>query len=313
MILVTGATGFVGRALVPWLAARGFAVRAASRKPLDAIPGVESIAVGDLGPDTDWSEALRGVKGVVHLAGLAHVLDPTRASDPTPYMRANFEGTVHLAREAAARGARQFVFMSSVKVHGSDTNGRVLSERDVPQPDEPYGESKWLAEQGLAGMDGLDPVILRPTLVYGPGVQANFLRLLDWTARGKLIPLGRLRNRRSFVGLGNLCAAVEACLRHRQAPGHTFMVSDGEDLSTPDLVRRMAKALGREARLVDVPPALLGFAARLAGRDADWQRLAGDLAVSSEKLRVQLQFKPPHSFDEGLAETVAWYRETHRA
>jgi nucleoside-diphosphate-sugar epimerase len=310
MILVTGASGFVGRALVPYLAGQGLAVRAASRSGVPAADNAEPVLVDDLGPDTDWSQALRGIRSVVHLAGLAHVLDPSRAHDSAPYMRANLEGTLRLATAAAERGIRRFVFLSSVKVHGSKTSGRIFSERDAPQPDDPYGESKWLAEQGLAEMEGLDSVILRPPLVYGPGVKANFLRLLDWTARGVPLPLGGIHNRRSFVGIGNLCAAIGQCVRHPDAPGHTFMVSDGEDLSTPQLIRRMAKALGTKARLLDMPPGLLGFAAKVMGRGEDWERLAGDLAVTSEKLRVQLQFKPPYSLDEGLAETAAWYRAT---
>lgn len=307
MILVTGASGFVGRSLMSHIRHLGLPVRGVIRGT--GAPGNRDyVSIADIGPNTDWAWALEGVTAVVHLAGIAHSQAHRAMGLGAEHMRVNHEGTLQLARAARAAGARRFVFLSSVKVYGSNTNGRTLSEADRPLPDDAYGRSKWLAEQGLAQIEGLESVILRPPLIYGPGVKANFLRLLDLTARGVPLPLGCVRNRRSLLGVRNLCTAIDICLRSPRAAGETFLLSDGEDLSTPEIIRRIASSLGRKPRLVRAPPGLIGALAWAVGRNADWQRLAADLAVSSEKAFRDLGFTPPYSFDEELDATVAWYR-----
>jgi nucleoside-diphosphate-sugar epimerase len=319
MILVTGAGGFVGRSLIPYFTAQGRAVRIASRVPLaSAIPGVQAVPVGDIGPATDWSRAIDGVAGVVHLAGLAHVLDRARSGDDAQYMRVNTEGTARLAEAAASAGVARFVFISSARVHGPARTGQVFSEADAPAPDDPYSRSKWAAEQRLRevaqrGGTAFAPVILRPPLVYGPGVGANFERLLRWAASGFPLPLAAIENRRSLVSVRNLCAAITVCLDHAQSPGNTFLVSDGEDVSTPALITRMGRALGTTPRLVAAPVSMLAVGARVVGRAADFNRLAADMAVDSRAIRRTLGFVPPQTLDAGLAEVAQWYREGRAA
>lgn len=312
MILVTGASGFVGRRYIARLAAAGRPVAAALRARGADLPAEVSVRViGGIGASTDWSGALRGVGTVVHCAGLAHVLDRERAADAEPYFEVNERGSATLARAAAAAGVKRLVFLSSTKVHGDATGRRVIGESDAPAPGDPYGASKWRAELALsdiAARTGLELVILRPPLVYGPGVKANFARLVDWIDRGVPLPLGAIRNRRSLVSIENLCAAIDCALVHPRAPGGTFIVTDGEDVSTPELIRRLARALDTRARLIAVPPLLLRLAATLAGRGADYERLAGDAAFSSRRLREQLGFSPPQSLDDGLRELARAYR-----
>ena len=269
-VLVTGANGFIGQALCPLLAARGMAVRPAPRRVERA--------------------ALEGCDAVVHLAGAAHARFP-----PGVLEEANVELTASWARGAAAAGVRRFVFMSSAKVFGESSRERPFDEADPPRPGDAYAASKWRAEQALAAQAGLDVAVLRPPLVYGPGVKANFLRLLQWVERGWPLPLARVRNRRSLVYVGSVAAAIAACLEHPRAAGRTFVVEDGA-LSTPDLVRAMALALGRPARLFPFPAALID------------RRLAASFEVSGARLRAELGWRPAGDLAEGLRATAAWYR-----
>lgn len=314
-MLVTGASGFVGAALLPALRARGHAVRAAARREIGC-DADEQVRVGDLGPETDWREALAGVDAVVHLAARVHVMHDTSTDPLAEFRRSNVEGTAALARAAAASGAKRLVFVSSIKVNGEATDGRPFTERDAPDPKDPYGQSKAEAEKALAGVageTGLEVVVLRPPLVYGPGVRANFLRLLRLADRGVPLPFGAVDNRRSMVFVGNLADAIVRCVEHPAAAGRTFLVSDGEDLSTADLIRRLARALGKRASLVPVPPALMRTAARLLGRGAEADRLLGSLRIDSSALRESLGWRPPFTVDEGLAATAAWYRSSSAA
>jgi nucleoside-diphosphate-sugar epimerase len=309
-ILITGAGGFVGRALCAALRQEQFTAIAALRR----IPGgtglAQEIAVGDLGPDTDWHAALRGVSCVVHLAARTHVLND-RCPDPlAEYRRINVAATEHLARQAARSGVCRFVFLSSVKVNGESTTSRPFSEHDEPRPEDAYGISKREAEDALRAIcseTGMEIVILRPPLVYGPGVKGNFLQLLKAVARGLPLPLALIDNRRSLVYVGNLVDAIIACIREPAAAGRTFLVSDGEDLSTPEMIRRLARAMDRSPRLLPCPPALLALAARLLGREAAFRRLSGSLAVDSSLLRETLGWQPRYSVNQGLSETVQWY------
>jgi nucleoside-diphosphate-sugar epimerase len=310
--LVTGATGFVGRALVRRLLADGRAVRAAVRRAPEALPaGAETVTVDDIGPGTDWRAALDGVDAIVHLAARAHVLRDSSADAHAHYRAVNSLGALRLAEDAAAAGVRRFVFLSSARVHGDRTTGAPFTESSPLLAEDPYGRSKADAERGLAALGAaghLDPVILRPPLVYGPGARGNFARLVALVARGVPLPLGAVRNRRSLIFVDNLADAIVRSLDHPAAAGETFMVSDGEDLSTPELVRRIARALGKPARLVPVPPALLRLGGTLAGRSDDVARLLDDLVVDSSKIRALLGWSPVVRLNEGLDQTAAWYR-----
>ncbi len=253
---------------------------------------------------------LSRVDAIVHLAARVHVMNDT-ASDPlTEFRRVNVDGTLNLARQAAAAGVRRFVFVSSVKVNGEETlPGKPFSAADAPAPVDPYGISKFEAERGLlqlASETGLEVVIVRPPLVYGPGVKANFEKMVRWLAKGMPLPLGGVHaNRRSLIGLDNLVDLLTVCLRHPAAAGHVFMASDGEDLSTTDLLRRLGKAMHRPARLVPVPPALLELGGRLLGREDVVRRLTGSLQVDIGKTRQVLGWEPPVAVDEGLQRVCA--------
>ncbi len=307
-ILVTGATGFVGRALVRRLVADRRAVRAVVRRGPEALPaGAETVTVDDIGPDTDWRVALAGIGAVVHLAARAHVLRDSSADAYAAYRAVNTLGALRLAEAAAAAGIRRFVFLSSARVLGDRTTGAPFTDASPLAAEDPYGRSKADAERGLAALGGrsaLEPVILRPPLVYGPGAGGNFARLVALVARGVPLPLGAVRNRRSLLYVGNLVDAIVRALEHPAAAGETFMVSDGEDLSTPELVRRIARALGKPARLVPVPPALLRLGGTLAGRSDDVARLVDDLVVDSSRIRARLDWTSPCRLGEGLDRSV---------
>lgn len=306
-VLVTGADGFVGAALTRRLVERGAGrVRAAVRRnAAPERPGIERTFVGDIGPDTNWDAALTGVDAVVHLAAKVHSLKDARSAQAADeYRRVNTAGTIRLAERAAALGVRRFVFLSSVKVNGDE--GR-FSEDDAPAPGDAYAVSKHEAEvalRELAARTGLQVVIIRPPLVYGPGVKANFRSLIRAVSRGVPLPFGLVRNRRSLVAVDNLADFIGACLEHPSAPGQTFLVSDGEDVSTADLIRRIGIALGRPARLVPVPAGILIAGAAALGRREVSQRLVGSLQVDISKARQRLGWAPPIGLDEGLRRTV---------
>ncbi len=305
MILVTGANGFVGNALCNTLRMAGLPVRAAVRDPFKQLTGVESVIVESIDATIDWAAALNGVQSIVHLAARVHVMDE-RAADPLDeFRRTNVDGTVNLARQAAAAGVKRFVFLSSIKVNGESTQpGCSFSADDPPAPEDPYGISKHEAELALrrvAEQTGMEVVVIRPPLVYGPGVKANFAAMMRWLARGVPLPLAAVTdNRRSLVALDNLVDLIVTCLNHPAAANQTFLVSDGEDLSTADLLKRMGLALGKPARLFFVPPGLLRFGAAMVNKPGIYQRLCGSLQVDISKTRQLLDWKPPLTVDEGL-------------
>lgn len=310
MILVTGATGFVGSALIARLARDGLEVRAAVRRMDVPMPkGVSAIQVDDLSADTNWGEALKGVEVVVHAAARVHVMSDTAADPLAEFRRANVQGTLALMRQAAAAGVRRLVFISSIKVNGEESRpGSAFHADDGPVPVDPYGISKMEAELGLMALaqeTSVDVVIIRPPLVYGPGVKANFRSMMRWLGRGVPLPLGAINNnRRSLVMLDNLVDLIVTCIHHPAAANQVFLVSDGEDISTTQLLQRMAKALGASPHLFPVPVGILAGAARLLGRADMVQRLCGSLQVDISKTQSLLNWRPPVEMDDGLRRTA---------
>ena len=305
-VLVTGATGFVGTAMVERLVRDGrYVTRAAVRRADNlAVPNVE-VEMGDLAPGTNWTPALADVTAVVHLAARVHIMRETDANPIDAFRRTNVVGTLELARQAADSGVKRFVYLSSIKVNGESGT---YTESDSPRPEDAYGISKLEAEEGLrelAARTGMAVVIVRPPLVYGPGVRANFRALTKAIGSGIPLPLGAIHNRRSLIGLDNLVDFILRCVEHPDAANETFMVSDGEDLSTTTLVRRLAHAMGRPARLIPVPVPLLMAAATLLGRRDVARRLVGTLCVDITKARQRLGWVPPISMDEELRRTAA--------
>lgn len=307
-VLVTGANGFVGAALRERLSRDKVSCRGAVRQEAGC-PGRHDVVVGEIGADTDWTAALQGAQEVVHLAARVHVM-AERSTDPlAEFRRVNVAGTLNLARQAAAAGVSRFIFLSSVKVNGEATHhGQAFSATDVPAPEDPYGLSKLEAEQGLrqiAVQSGLELVIIRPPLIYGPGVKANFERMMRWVARGLPLPFGAVtENRRSLVALDNLVDLVCVCLTHPAALGQTFMVSDGNDLSTAGMLQHLGAAMGRRANLFPFPPFLLELGAAMVGRQMLAQRLLGSLQVDSKPTRERLGWNPPLSVEQAFTKTV---------
>lgn len=308
-VLVTGASGFVGRALCMSLVTGGFAVRGTKRAENGSLSGVQEVIVADMDGGTDWRTALVGCEVVVHLAARVHVMQETTTDPLAEFRRVNVQGTINLARQAAAAGVRRFVYSSSIKVNGESTQpGLRFKPDDAPAPMDAYGVSKMEAEQGLrniASQTGMEFVIIRPPLVYGLGVKANFAALMHAVQRGWILPLGAVHNQRSLVALDNLVDFIVTCLTHSQAANQTFLVSDGHDLSIIELIRGMARAAGVPARLLPVPAWALQVGANLMGKGDAVQRLCGNLQVDICKAHTLLGWTPPISVDEGLRRTVS--------
>jgi nucleoside-diphosphate-sugar epimerase len=311
-VLLTGATGFIGQGLLDCLARKGgFAVRALTRddrRPVNDARGVGWIEYSGLDDRPSLRAALRGVEKVAHVAARAHVMHEKAADPLAAFRKINTEGTLTLAEEAARQGVRRFVFVSSIKVNGERTvPGRPFTPDDVPAPVDAYGMSKREAEDGLrmiATRTGMEVVIIRPPLVYGAGVKGNFLSMMKALHRGIPLPLGALQNKRSLVARSNLTDLITTCLVHKAAANEIFLASDGDDLSTTDLLRRVGQALGRRARLFPVPAALLELGAAAIGRRHIAQRLCGSLQVDITKARNLLGWTPVTSVDREVRETA---------
>ncbi len=302
-LLVTGATGFIGRAVCAEFLRRGMSVRGSTRSECKLLNGVENLTVGGLEGRIDWRDALNGCQAVVHLAARTHVMKEAAVDPLNEFRHINVQGTLNLAQQAAEVGVRRFVFINSIGVNGAETFQLPFNAEDEVAPHSPYAVSKYEAEMGLlsvAAETGLEVVIIRPPLVYGPNAPGNFGALVRWLQRGVPFPLGAIHNQRSLVALDNLVDLIVTCLTHPAAANQTFLVSDGEDVSTTGLLRRMGQALGRPARLVPVPVSWLKQAAVMVGKQDVAQRLCGSLQVDIEKAQRLLGWAPPISLDEGL-------------
>jgi nucleoside-diphosphate-sugar epimerase len=309
-LLLTGATGFIGRALLKKLLAESVLTPRAAVRAIDAsLPaGVDQVVVGDISAQTDWGAALAGVDFIVHAAARAHVLDETENDPLTRYRQVNVDGTLNLARQAAAANVKRLVFISSIKVNGESTPpGRPFKAEDLPNPEDAYGISKWEAEIGLKQLSdetGVEIVVIRPPLVYGPGVKANFQRMMRWVSRGIPLPLAGIENKRSLLALDNLIDLIVICIEHPSAANQILLAADGEDLSTTELLRLIGEALGSPARLFPVPSSLLSFTAALLGKQAVAERLLGSLQVDISRTCELLQWKPPVSLGQGLCKAA---------
>ena len=314
MILLTGASGFVGRAVLASLKPSRF-VRLALRQPAVAtVSGGVEVVEASLSSDQSWGQALSGITTVIHCAARVHVMNEVAVDPLAEFRRVNVDGTLCLARQAAEAGVRRFIFLSSIKVSGEfSLPGCPFAADQPPVPGDPYGVSKCEAEAGLRALaeeTGMEVVIIRPPLVYGPGAKANFLVMMRWLDRGVPLPLGGVtENRRSLVFLDNLIDLIEICIEHPAAANQTFLVSDDDDLSTAALLKRMAAALGRPARLIPVPAGVITLGAKLIGRPGVAQRLCGSLQVDIEKTKKLLGWAPPVSVDEGLRRTAEHWRQ----
>jgi len=309
-VLVTGASGFVGKQLCGLLESNGYCVRRVTRQPAGSETSTGgSVVVGEIGSATEWECALQGVEVVIHLAARVHVLKDS-GNHESAYLESNSMGTLRLAEAAAQAGIGRLIFLSSIKVNGEDSGNGRFTPIDHPHPGDAYGRSKWLAEQYLrevAARTGMDVAIVRSPLVYGPGVRANFLRLLRWVDRGLPLPLGSVENRRTLVSIWNLCDLLVNLVSNSRASEHVWLVSDPEQLSTPELIRRMASAMHRKPHLWRVPVPLLRAVAAIAGRSAEIDRLCGSLRVDPLDSFNQLAWIPPMTVDEAMARTVSWY------
>jgi nucleoside-diphosphate-sugar epimerase len=326
LLCVTGANGFIGKILCRSLAESRRSVRGVVRNLnyFALCSDTEFVAVGDIGPKTNWFSALNGIDCLIHCAARAHVIRETEADALAAYRVVNVEGTCRLAEQAAAAGVRRFVFLSSIGVNGRFTDGlpgpfeggspRSACDDELNSVED-YAISKWEAEQALweiSKQTGLEVVVVRPPLVYGPGVKGNFLRLLRLIDKGLPLPLGAVKNLRSFVGLDNLVDLLIRCVDHPAAPGQIFLVSDGQDISTPDLIRTLARMMNKPARLWPVPVPLLQAAGSLTGKRKEVDRLVGSLRVDSKHTQDILGWSPPVSLEADLQRMVDWYLAEHR-
>ena len=301
-ILLTGATGFLGRQLAKYLHSKPHVgLTAVVRRSVD-ISAFQTREVQRINANTDWSEALINQRVVIHAAARAHIMKEDLADPVVEYRQVNVDGTVNLARQAAEAGVRRFIFISSIGVNGN-INIKPFTEDDTPKPADPYAQSKLEAEQGLWEIQhetGMELVVIRPPLVYGPNAPGNFGSLTRWIDKGVPLPLGAIQNQRSLVALDNLVDLITTCIDHPAAANQVFLAGDGQDLSTTELLRSVARAAGKPSRLIPIPSSLLMLAATLLGKKAVAQRLLGSLQVDISKARDLLEWEPPISVEEGL-------------
>jgi nucleoside-diphosphate-sugar epimerase len=308
MILITGANGFIGRHLCQVLLDNGVEFCAACRQKKQNPMFQNAITVGDIGPETNWADALRDVKVVIHLAARVHVMHDKAVDPLAEFRHVNVDGTLNLARQAAEHGVRRFIYISSIKVNGEGTQlDRPFFADNNPAPSDPYAISKYEAEQSLlklASETEMDVVIIRPPLVYGPGVKANFLSMMRWVNKGIPLPLGAINNKRSLVAVENLIDLIIRCIEHPAAANEVFLVGDDYDLTITELLKKMGLALNKPAKLIPVPAKILYILAKILGKKDMAVRLLGSLQVDIEKTKKLLNWKPPVSVDDALKKTA---------
>lgn len=315
MYLITGGTGFIGRALVERIAGYGRQVRVAvgENTEFTAQLNVAPIYIGNLALTVDYSEALQDVTTVIHLAARTHILKDFATDPMHEYYRINVFATLNLARQAAKNGVKRFIFLSTIKVNGEFTSiDKPFTTEDVPRPQDPYGISKYQAELGLqeiAAQTGMEVVIIRPPLVYGPGVKANFLNLIRCLSRSVPLPIGSIKNLRSFVALDNLVDLIVKCIDHPNAANQIFLISDGEDLSTVDLFRRLGRAIGFPALVLPIPISWLYFCGALFGKRGTIDRLCLSLRIDISMTCKLLHWAPLFGVDEGLRRVAKGVRK----
>jgi nucleoside-diphosphate-sugar epimerase len=312
-ILLTGASGFVGKRIAYALVQKNTPLIFSNRKAM-CIAGGECKVVDDISDSTDWSHCLGDVASVIHCAARVHVMQETAANPLQSFRQVNVAGTVRLAQQAALAGVKQFIFLSSVKVNGEETKpGTAFTEGCQPKPTDPYGISKFEAEQALFELGrktGMAITVIRPPLVYGPGVGANFLSLLRLVRRGIPLPLGGLKNQRSFVFIDNLVSLVTCCINNPNAYNQIFLVSDGHDLSTPELLKKVAASFSVSSHLLPCPPSVLMFMANLVGKKSAADRLCQSLQLDISKTKSQLGWSPPYTVEQGLQLTTNYIIES---
>jgi nucleoside-diphosphate-sugar epimerase len=313
-ILVVGANGFIGRELCAELVRRQYSVAGTARRVfVNEKLNYPLIRIADIGAETDWSVALQNIDVVIHLAARVHVMRDEVNNSLSEFRRVNTAGTEHLARCAAEAGVKRVVFVSSIGVNGAETiQGHPFVETCKAAPNSPYAVSKWEAEQCLrevSATTGLEVVVIRPPLVYGGDAPGNFMKLLKILSKRLPLPLASIRNLRSFIYVGNFVDALIVCATHPDAAGQTYLVSDGEDISTPDLLRRLGDAMGFSARLLPFPVTLLWFVGCCVGKSEQIVRLVASLQIDISKIRRELGWQPPYTFRQGIDATAERYME----
>ena len=317
-IAVTGANGFIGAALTHKLCEKGYDVRGIVRskeRSLNRNSRLEIFAVGEINSDTNWGDALKGIDVVIHLASRVHKLIDVSINPLADYRGVNTGGTQKLAEMSAQAGTRRLLFISTIKVNGEKTIGAAFTENHTASPQDPYAISKWEAEQALHNISdstGLEIVILRLPLIYGQGVKANFLRLLDIVNKNIPLPLSMVNNKRSMIYIGNLIDVIIRCIEHPDAANQTFLVSDGQDVSTPDLIKMIAGAMGKKARLFPCPAPFLKVIGKVIGKSDEIERLTDSLQIDTAKIRRELNWTPPFTLEQGLRVTADWFMSNEK-
>ncbi|KJU82150.1 UDP-glucose 4-epimerase [Candidatus Magnetobacterium bavaricum] len=315
VVLITGINGFIGRHLSRILIERDYVVQGTMRSHVELISDVSKIHITeDIGPTVNWKPILKNIDVIIHLAAHVHVMKQT--SNNTAYRHVNTLGTEHLARAAAAAGVKRMIYLSTIKVNGEETIHTPFVEDSPTSAEDPYALSKLEAERSLfqiASQTGLEVVILRPPLVYGAYVKGNFYKLLKLLHTGLVLPVASTKNKRSLVYVGNLVDAIINCIMHSTAANKIYLISDCEDLSTPELAIRLSAALGKPARVIAVPTALLHLLGTVTGRLNTIKRLINSLTVDCSKIRSELDWTPPFTVNQGLKDTADWFINDHNS
>jgi nucleoside-diphosphate-sugar epimerase len=305
--LITGANGFIGKVLIKRLSQDGHLVSALVRKKIEVPYSNETFLIPSINAKTNWTELLKDRDVVIHLLARVHIMDD-KASDPLMEFRnINVDVTIALAKEAARQGIKRFVFLSSVKVNGESTSDHPFSETNLVHPQDAYAISKWEAEEALRQISketGMEIVIIRSPLVYGPNVKANFLKMMQYVKQGIPLPLGSIQNKRSLIGIDNLVDFITTTISHPKAANQTFLISDDEDISTTNLLRRIGECMEKPARLIPISPKILSFLFKIIGRQDFGDRLLGSLEIDITKAKKLLAWSPPLTLNEGLRATV---------